>query len=68
MVCKLVTYFVSAVSHNGEKGVTHSFLLDGEAVTTENELLRRFCELRQTSDGQVLVVEVRIIAKDIISL
>ena len=47
---------------------THSLFLDGGAVTTKDKLLGSCCEVRQTDNGQVLVVEVGIIAEDLVGL
>lgn len=47
---------------------THSLFLDGGAVTTKNELLGGCCEFWQTGNGQILVVEVGVLAQDLVGL
>jgi hypothetical protein len=49
-------------------GAAHSLFLDGGAVTTKDELLRRRCEVSQAGNGQILVVEVRVLAEDLVGL
>jgi hypothetical protein len=52
----------------GGKGDTYALLLDSGAVTTEDKLLRGGCEVCETGDGQVLVVEVGVVAEDLVGL
>jgi hypothetical protein len=52
----------------GREGRAHALLLQGGAVCSENELLGGAREVRKTGDGEVLVVEVRVIAQDLVGL
>jgi hypothetical protein len=56
------------VSRHGGERAAYSLLLDGRAVAAEDELLGSSCEVRQTGNGQVLVVEVGVLAEDLVGL
>lgn len=68
IVCRLVTCALSAMCHVMVGRAAHSLFLDGGAVTTKDELLGGCCEVWQASNGQVLVVEVGVLAQDLIGL
>ena len=53
--------------HGGERAA-YSLLLEGRAVAAKDELLGGRCEVRQTGNGQVLVVEVGVFAEDLVGL
>lgn len=55
-------------SHDVMEGCPHPLLLDGGAVTTEHELLGGGCELGETSDREVLVVEIGVVAQSVVGL
>lgn len=46
----------------------YALFLDGGAVTTKHELLRGRRELGQAGNGQILVVEVGVIAQTLVGL
>lgn len=48
--------------------VTHSLFRDGGAVTTKDELLGSCCKVWQAGNGQILVVEVGVLAQDLVGL
>jgi hypothetical protein len=68
IVCKLVTCALSALCHVMVGRATHSLFLDGGAVTAEDKLLGGCCEVWQAGNGQVLVVEVGVLAEDLVGL
>lgn len=47
---------------------THALFLEGGAVGAEDKLLRGRGEVSQAGDGQVLVVEVGVVAEDLVGL
>lgn len=47
---------------------THTLLLDGGAVAAKHELLRGRGEVGKTCDGEVLVVEIRVVPETVIGL
>lgn len=49
-------------------GQTHSLVLESGAVLAQDELLRRRRELCETGNGQVLVVEVGVLAEEVFGL
>ena len=59
---------VSYVSRHGGERDAYSLLLEGRAVAAKDELLGGRCEVRQTGNGQVLVVEVGVFAEDLVGL
>lgn len=46
----------------------YTLLLDGGAVPAQDELLGSRCEVWETSNGQILVVEIRVAAQDLVGL
>lgn len=50
------------------RGGTHPLLLEGGAVCTEDQLLRSCRELCQTGNGQVLVIQIRVLAEEVVGL
>lgn len=65
MTCR---YCVSDVSRHGGESSAYPLLLDSRAVAAEDKLLGSCCEVLQTGNRQVLVVEVRVLAEDIVGL
>jgi hypothetical protein len=57
-----------SLSHVVERGATDPLVLDSGAVTTQDKLLRGGCEFRETGNGQILMVKVGIVAKDVVCL
>lgn len=49
-------------------GWTYPFLFDGGAVRADDELLSCCCEIGQTADGEIFVVESGIVVDGVISL
>jgi len=46
----------------------YPIFLDGGAVGANDELLRGRCEVRQTTDGEVFVIQIRVIVNSVIGL
>jgi hypothetical protein len=65
----LMTHSVSGGNYPSSVGYyAHPLLFESWAVSAQDELLRGGCEVCQTGNGQVLVVEVGVVAEDLVGL
>lgn len=52
----------------GKEKESYAVVLNGGAVSTQNQLLRGACVLGQARNGEIFMVEVGVIAEDFVCL